>query len=371
MKATPVAVREEWKIHLCDHMFKPDGSNKMYIKRCGTAQMVLNRTEAKTASASLPLIAVMAGSTTRGIKDPSFTNLALFKFLLPSFAKSIDCGFRYLFMIGYDHGDPFYEPTKKGSAAVHNVRIITRGGSNGNGSGSDSTNSGKVAVQNWFREHISLPLEQKGVSAQLAFTAVNNTLRKPGPVFNAMARNIYDHYKADYYYRINDDTELVDRWPTIFVQTLQQMKPPYGVVGPNCRQGNKHILTHDFVHKTHMDIFKMNYYPPVFVDWYMDTWISFVYGPYRTVRPPNIEVFHHTAEHGRRYEVDRRHKNLMDGIMKSSRELVREWMVARQATDKTMEAEIALFDSLSLDRFEIPTKINVVNKTKTKTTAGV
>jgi len=31
--------------------------------------------------------------------------------------------------------------------------------------------------------------------------------------------------------------------------------------------GNKKILTHDFVHRTHMDIFWPSYYPRVFPDW--------------------------------------------------------------------------------------------------------
>ena len=35
-----------------------------------------------------------------------------------------------------------------------------------------------------------------------------------------------------------------------------------GAVGPACRQGNRRILTHDFTHKTHMEIFGGQYYPP-------------------------------------------------------------------------------------------------------------
>ena len=32
------------------------------------------------------------------------------------------------------------------------------------------------------------------------------------------------------------------------------------------------MITHDFVHKTHMRVFK-TYYPPVLSDWWMDDWI--------------------------------------------------------------------------------------------------
>ncbi len=44
--------------------------------------------------------------------------------------------------------------------------------------------------------------------------------------------------------------------------------------GPKCQQGNDKILTHDFVHRLHLEIFDMNYYPPELVDWWMDDWIS-------------------------------------------------------------------------------------------------
>ena len=44
-------------------------------------------------------------------------------------------------------------------------------------------------------------------------------------------------------------------------------------MGPSCSDGNMKILTHDFVHRTHLEIFE-HYYPPVFSDWWMDDWIS-------------------------------------------------------------------------------------------------
>jgi hypothetical protein len=44
-------------------------------------------------------------------------------------------------------------------------------------------------------------------------------------------------------------------------------------------------MTHDLVHKTHMEIFDM-YYPAVLSDWWMDDWISKVYGKTRTQKGP-------------------------------------------------------------------------------------
>jgi hypothetical protein len=52
------------------------------------------------------------------------------------------------------------------------------------------------------------------------------------------------------------------------------------------------------------DIFGMNYYPPELVDWWMDDWISFVYGKKRTFKAYRVNVFHHTGAHGQRYDVD-------------------------------------------------------------------
>ena len=119
------------------------------------------------------------------------------------------------------------------------------------------------------------------------------------------------------------------------------MGVPYGVAGPLvCNQGgNVKILTHDFTHRTHMEIFKgwyvwdfielcdmrgyvtqptsprvrlstpvrphlCRYYPAELVDWWMDTWVSRVYGSRRTALVQDVLVGHRTKEHGRRYTVN-------------------------------------------------------------------
>jgi len=225
-----------WKRHRCDLVFTASRMAKMATINCTKEGGHLN-------DKTLPLIAVMAGSSTRKTRNPSTKNLALFNFLLPSLTKSVDCGFRYMFVIGYDLGDAFYD-----------------------------TEEGRKQVSDWFRIHVETLLARNGISIYLTFASLHNTLKKPGPIFNAMARHVYEDHNADYYYRVNDDTELVDRWPMVFVKALRSLSPPYGVVGPTCEQGNRDILTHDFVHKTHMQVFEMNYYPPVLVDWWMDDW---------------------------------------------------------------------------------------------------
>ena len=122
----------------------------------------------------------------------------------------------------------------------------------------------------WFKKHVEAPLAEHGISISLSTVKIDNTIKKPGPVFIAMARYVFHNHSADYYYRVNDDTEMINNWPVAFVSALRSLTPPYGVVGPNCEQGNTMILTHDFVHKTHLEIFEMNYYPVELVDWWMD-----------------------------------------------------------------------------------------------------
>lgn len=51
----------------------------------------------------------MAATTTRKINKPSTKNLSLFMYLLPSLIRTLDCGFRYEYVLGYDKGDPFYD----------------------------------------------------------------------------------------------------------------------------------------------------------------------------------------------------------------------------------------------------------------------
>tara|TARA_B110000305_G_C19343568_1_gene590451 strand:+ start:766 stop:924 length:159 start_codon:yes stop_codon:yes gene_type:complete len=48
---------------------------------------------------------------------------------------------------------------------------------------------------------------ERGVSIKFMLVEVENEKKKPGPVFNAMLREAY-HAGADYFYRLNDDTEL-------------------------------------------------------------------------------------------------------------------------------------------------------------------
>ena len=122
-------------------------------------------------------------------------------------------------------------------------------------------------------------------------------------VINEIARQAYKD-GAEYMCRINDDTKFITKnWTSLEIKKkLANYEPTnVGVVGPTCRQGITHIMAHDMVHRTHMEIFNY-YYPPVFENWWIDNWITFVYKPNRSIKLKNWEVVH-CLKQGTRYTV--------------------------------------------------------------------
>lgn len=253
---------------------------------------------------SEPLIAVCCGTTTRTkegwIKhvSPDLSTLALFKHLMPSLGQSLECGFRYTIVVGYDEGDKWW----------------------------DLRNGARLAAE-WFDKFRKTRV-RKNIDVNLELTRVSNTVRKPGPVFAAITMRAYE-LGADFIYRVNDDTELAAPWATKFAQALTALNN-IGVVGPYCKQGNRRILTHDFTHRSHMDIFDKTYYPPQLSDWWMDDWISMVYGPDRTWRADDVEVVHHTEQHGQRYKVDKSHVFLLEDLVAQGRTAIRSYLTRRR-----------------------------------------
>jgi len=297
----PLPLIEQWKQRNCDAVFTRQRLNSMPLTNC---RHILNHYSNK----DLPLIALMAATTTRKVMQPSTKKLALFLYLLPSFARTVDCGFRYEYILGYDVGDPYYD-----------------------------NDAGIKEVKEWFYKNIEKPLKENAISLTLRLVKVKNTLKKPGPVFNEMARVAYSQSNATYFYRVNDDTELLTHWPTIFVKGIHALSIPYGVIGPWCNQGNEKILTHDFVHRIHMEIFEMNYYPPQLTDWWMDDWISFVYGQTRTFKASVVKVIHHTGAHGQRYTVDETHFHLLGDLIKEGRQKIRKYMLKNNIPESILK----------------------------------
>lgn len=90
-----------WLRMNCDKVFLLERLQNRSISSCPS-----NHVKNDFAS---PLIAVMVGSTSRKIDKPHVHKLTLFTYTLPTLIRTIDCGFRYVVVLGYDIGDVFYD----------------------------------------------------------------------------------------------------------------------------------------------------------------------------------------------------------------------------------------------------------------------
>ena len=286
----------KWMEYDCNDLFAVKKKSKPVVN-CP----VENYDDSGNVNPQLPLIAIMAATTTRNIYEPNVKVLALFQLLFASLLQSLDCDFTYMFVLGYDAEDKFYD-TKAVSDAVCIVYP-------GLADCALVTLQGMQKTKKWFAENIAAPLKEKNIFMQLRTVRVDNRLRKPGPVFLEMARFAYNNgaqfmYRYDQgrchrshqnqhitqftsiitlpllsIIRVNDDTEFRGRWPRRYANALLSLGAPYGAVGPYSIGSNNRILTHDFVHRLHMEIFDNNYYPQELPDWWMDDWITHVSSP--------------------------------------------------------------------------------------------
>jgi len=287
------ADRKTWQRYECNDLFVAKRLFKHSMTSCDENNFI----QSTAADSSFPLVAIMSATTTRSVHDPTVKVLSLFQLLFTSLSRSLDCGFRYLFVLGYDKGDKFYD-----------------------------SKSGKERTYTWFDKNIAQPLRENNVLISLKMVKVDNVAKKPGPVFLEIARTAY-RMNATFMYRVNDDTEFRGKWPRAYTNALMSLSEPYGAVGPNSIGSDNRILTHDFVHRLHMEIFDMNYYPPELPDWWMDDWITHVYGPVRTFHSKKIGVIHHTQVHGQRYRVDLSNERNLKNLIIRGRNKIRKWMV--------------------------------------------
>jgi hypothetical protein len=212
----------------------------------------------------MPEIAVVVCTTSRGASEVSFEHLALTHILIPSLVATASFSqFHYTLYVGVDSDENFYT-----------------------------------------RESTKTELQRKAVNIRVHVRDYP-VLRRSRIPFNEILKFAAED-GADYFVRVNDDTEfLTKEWTEIGVKALSLFEPPnVGVVGPTV-QGPKNvkrsILTHDMVHKTHMEIFQNQYYSPAFDNQWVDDWITFVYGDRMQILP-EWTVLHHTKHHGTRYK---------------------------------------------------------------------
>lgn len=170
---------------------------------------------------------------------------------------------------------------------------------------------------------------------------------------------------CDYMYRINDDTTLVNaenlklmymgdnnlvnpytkvnKWTSIYIKALKSFRPPnVGVVGPRVigAHENHHILSHDFVSRKHFAIFGFHY-PPIFTDWYLDNWISRVYGEKNTLKLKTV-IVQHSGNIESRYKVSilkRKAGVLLDREVTKGRKQILAYL---KATEKNLKVSMSL-----------------------------
>jgi hypothetical protein len=148
--------------------------------------------------------------------------------------------------------------------------------------------------------------------------------------FNQITKYAYQD-GADYIVRVNDDSRFTsDSWISIGISKLLSFSPPnVGVVGPTFKGGNTLILTHDMVHRTHLDIFP-DYYPEVFDNWWVDDWISSVYGPERTCKILEWQLVHETDSTGRRYGIDISQESLLSTQVKIGSAMIDKYLATME-----------------------------------------
>ncbi len=222
-------------------------------------------------------IAIGCGVTSKKLKNLTSDNIQkrsqLFSVLLPTFCKTASSGYEYHFYFAYDHSDAFFT----------NTRFL-------------------AAFVELFRDTAAKLCRSKGITPPFVHVIQCSHSGHPAWAQNdAMVEAYLDG--MEYFYRVNDDSKMVTKgWAEAFIKVLSNYDPPnVGVVGPAHKGGNTAILTYDFTHRTHLDIFGV-YYPRLFKDWWGDNWMTKVYQPGRSTKLAAIRLTH-TMKMGRRYNV--------------------------------------------------------------------
>eukprot|EP00978_Attheya_sp_CCMP212_P003940 scaffold8419_cov62-Attheya_sp.AAC.3 len=235
----------------------------------------------------VPHVAILVCASSRGyphMKNP-VKNSSLVTLLIPSLMNTMEPdSYQYSIYIGIDEGDTIWEDAKYQKVVTDLVRYPS------------------VAV-----EFLAFP--QDKVFQKIPFTQTAKAAYEDG---------------VDYFVRINDDSGFETKsWTSYGIAALLGYPTAnVGVVGPSCAM-NLRILTHDMVHRSHMDIFHLNYYPSTFHNWYLDDWISCVYGlKHRTLALPKWTVEHATESHGTRYKVYDAGKNALFRELRAGKTLI-------------------------------------------------
>ena len=222
------------------------------------------------------VIAIGCALTTRDMKLGELATITrsmpFFHTLLPSVCRTISTNYKYKFYLAHDPKDGLF-----------GLKV------------------GMKLFQETYNEIVG-KLCPKGGDVDLKLIRCHHTGNPAWAQNDGMMEAYLDN--ATYFFRVNDDSKIITPgWTEKYIQLLQSYNPPnIGVVGPAHTGGNTRILTHDFVHRTHIEIFGF-YYPRIYKNWYADAWITDVYKPLRSTKVSEMKVVH-TLERGQRYRQD-------------------------------------------------------------------
>lgn len=139
--------------------------------------------------------------------------------------------------------------------------------------------------------------------------------------WNEVTKKAFDE-GGEYFFRTNDDVVMQSsRWVDLAVNRLKGMNN-VGVVGPKSLKGNTQILTLDFTHRSHLEIFD-DYYPPEFKNWYVDDFITYVYNE-RLQVIPEWKALHLVKE--TRYSVFSPSKTVYRKLMAKGKRLINDYL---------------------------------------------
>ena len=179
-------------------------------------------------------IAVGGAITSTGLKhnatkEEMIVTFPLFTIMLPSFCRTCQSKFQFHFYFAYDYTDELFNDQFQ-------LKVFT----------------------DVFHEVVKLNCPQD-VMITLTMIRCSHAKNPAWAQNDAMMEAYIDN--MEYFYRINDDSELIEPgWADIFVDRLKQFNPEnVGVVGPNHHGGNTKILTYDFTHHSHQEIFGFHY----------------------------------------------------------------------------------------------------------------
>ncbi|CAM9836664.1 unnamed protein product [Scytosiphon promiscuus] len=259
-------------------------------------------------------IAICVPMTSRGTVMGSTYDSPVWTHAFSTFLSTIDWHspkFRFHWYFGFDAGDPIYD--EPGAAEHLKKQFTMQALKEFRDQGLSEGHSRRLMYDNAVR---------------LSTSYFEDMQHAPSYVVSALVQEAYDD-GCDYFYQINDDTLInTPGWADFFTGTLRRnpLGRNVGVTGP-ADTNNRRILTHAFVHRTHIDVFG-RFFPDSFKNWWSDDWISNVYGRDHTLRDHAVTITHDVksqkADAPNRYDVDQSaqhslRKELQKGHVKLSK----------------------------------------------------